>query len=111
MTKNILPIPEQFELFGQTIHINFVADLMYRKDAYGETNPRNNTINLQKHTQSIQILRTVIEVTYLHEVIHLICLALGEEEFGQDETRVDRWANALHQIFISSKYENEDNAK
>lgn len=113
MKKNTIKIPTQFELFGQTIKVEWVEELNDKSGAKGETRYRENKISLQKNNKAFTHLKSDAEVTYIHEVLHWVLNTLGEDEFNRDENRVDRLAHALHQVFVTSVYgrKKEDNTK
>jgi hypothetical protein len=92
-------IPEQIQLMGQTIDIEWDTQLVHEHDALGLAEYRMRKIKLQPSTEVYPVPRQVIEQAYLHEVVHCIFHALGEDEMRSDEKLVDGIAGLLYQVF------------
>lgn len=105
-------IPEQFQIFGQTIKIKFIPTLKHTEEIIGEMNYRKNEIRIQESTSTICRPQTQLERTYLHEVMHLIFNELGDFTINDkilrdDECLINLLGNMLHQILKTSVYEVE----
>jgi hypothetical protein len=103
MKKNKIKIPVEFELFGQTIKIEWDEELHNKTGTKGLSLARENRIRLQKDCKAYTHLESDIEVTYLHEVLHWVFNLLGEFDLSNDEQKVDRIAHALHQVLALRK--------
>lgn len=99
-----MQIPRTFQLFGQTITVQFVDDLIEGEDSVGLSLYRKNLIQLQGPTASFTRPSTQIESTFFHELMHYIFYALDEEEMRKDEKLVDNIGRLLHQAFTTARY-------
>lgn len=104
MKKNKLEIPKEFDLFGETINIEFDRELANRENANGMAHYRYSKIVLQTNEGANPRKHTQIEQSYLHEVVHFILDAMNEEELRTNEKFVNLFASLLHQVLITSKY-------
>jgi|ERR1019366_8440556 hypothetical protein len=95
-------IPERFNLYGLEITIEPSDTIMLTKQAIGYCEPQLSRIVLQQHTMDYPILRQNLEHTYLHELVHMILIELGEKELGDNEKFVDSFAGLLHQVHTTS---------
>ena len=96
-----LHIPASFWLYGQKIHVSMETDLIEEEDCVGEALYRKNMIRLQCNSPSVNRPGSHIEATFLHELIHMILYALGEDDLRKNEKLVDGMARLLHQAFIT----------
>ena len=94
-------IPASFWLYGQKISVVMVPALIEEQDAVGEALYRHNVIRIQGNTESVHRPGSHIEATFLHELIHMILYALGEDDLRKNEKLVDGMARLLHQAFIT----------
>jgi len=103
---NILKIPTSFQLFGQTIDVEWQSSLAQDRDGQaGQGWFRKNKIVLQLPCDGVQVERTFTEDTFLHELIHFILENIGSGDLGQDEKFVRAFAGLLHQALKTAKYE------
>lgn len=102
MTPKKFDIPASFWLHGQQFHVSMVPDLIETKDCVGEALYRCNAIRLQSHTVSVNRPVSHIEVTFLHELMHCIFEALGEDELRQNALLVNGIALLLHQALVTA---------
>ena len=98
-----MKIPKKFKILGYTIKVKYKKDLCALNDVYGFAEYRKNTIRLQK-VMGIYT-KNQIEATFYHEVVHFILNAMGEDELKSNEKFVGLFADMLHQIEKTSKYE------
>ncbi len=96
-----MKIPDKFMLMGREIEVRWRDDLADREDASGNASWRRGRIELQGSCVGHEIARGYIEQSYLHELTHLILLAMGQEEVSEDEDFVDMFSNLLHQAVVS----------
>ena len=96
--------PKEFKIFGQTIKIKYKDTLVQESDQVGQAGFRTNEIILQRNGKNIFRPIEQMQQTYLHEVMHMIFNQIGECELRDNEKVVDLIANALHQVFTTSKY-------
>lgn len=98
-------IPTQFNLLGHTIRVVFVDKLMSEHDLIGEARYLKNEIALQSRMPGIELLRSDIEQSFLHELVHFILNYMGENELRKNEKFVDLFAGMLHQTLITQEGE------
>lgn len=97
-------IPERFQLFGQTVTVQYKPDLGARDNAVGEALQRENVVLLQPDVPGVLPRPwTQVEVVYLHEVVHFILGGIARDDLDEDEQFVLLMANALHQVLTSSE--------
>jgi len=101
-------IPDQFQIFGQTITVKFVQDLTDKTDLVGGYSNRHNIIKLQTNTNGCQRQLTQIEETFFHELVHNIYQAMGEKKLSENETHVGLFASLLHQALSTAVYLEEE---
>ena len=101
---NRIKIPKRFKIFGQTIEVEFVDDLVQSHDNRGEAYFRRNKILIQEDCKGVRTTREQIEQVFLHEVIHIVFNELREDVMRDNEPLVDRIASALHQVFQTAEY-------
>lgn len=99
-----MQIPKVFELFGQTITVEFVDDLVEEHEAYGLAILKKNTIQLQTSNAGIKRPDTQIEQTFLHELTHYIYSAMGEAKLHDNEKHIELFSQLLHQALTTQKY-------
>ena len=98
-------IPASFWLYGQKIHVSMTPDLIERENATGQALYRRDVIEIQANSNSINRPRSHIEVTFLHELLHMIFYVMGEDDLRNNEQMIDEIAKLLHQSFITSEGE------
>lgn len=96
-------IPASFWLYGQKIYVSMSPDLIERENATGQALYRRDVIEIQANTISINRPRSHIEVTFLHELLHMILYAMGEDDLRNNESMIDEMAKLLHQAFITAE--------
>ena len=96
-------IPKIFKLFGNKIRVRWVSTLISTDRLYGRTDFVRFRIFLQSRKEGAPLTRRVREQAFWHETTHQILSAIGENEFNDDEARVERLAQAIHQVLRTSK--------
>lgn len=86
---------ESFQLFDNTITIDYDPNLSRNKDIVGEASYRKQIITLQTpcDTHTYQALRT----TFWHEFFHMACENLGYSNLAKDEQLMELLARATSQ--------------
>lgn len=102
--KNVVPIPRQFSLMGQTIIVEYSDELVSKKDVYGSTEYLENKIVLQPRVAGCDIPLSQIEQSFLHELVHWIFRILKRDDL-QNEALVEQVSGLLHQMFKTAEYE------
>lgn len=97
-------IPKSFELFGQTITVEFVDDLVEEQEAHGISSLKKNLIQLQSTNAIVKRPITQIEQTFLHELVHNIYSAMGETKLCNNEKHIELFSQLLHQALTTQKY-------
>lgn len=109
MNKKSNLIPKETELLGRKIKVFYDSPLIRSKEGYyGYTNVVNCDIHIATSMESIEIPRSEQEITYLHEIFHLLFSKLGYEDrierAGIDiEKIVEDFAVGIHQILTKAK--------
>ena len=96
-------IPKAFKLFGNKIRVKWVSSLISTDRSYGRTDFVRFKILLQQCVRGCSLSRRGCEQAFWHETVHQILSALGENEFNDDEARVERLSQAIHQVLRTSK--------
>lgn len=106
-------IPESFMLHGQVINVKSIADLIFSRGAYGQANYSNNQIYIQLSNDAIPVPKTVVEETFIHEMIHHIINHLPEKyhELNSDEDFVEGFGQLLHQALTTQEGDILDNER
>lgn len=90
-------IPKKFKIFGETYKVKQLLKVD-KEGNWGEHDPSGNIIKIKKDLQEDQK-----EQAYLHEIVHCILTHLNYEKLNNNETFVDTFAKALHQILKTSE--------
>lgn len=98
-----MKLPKQFQLFGKTIDIVEVDNLIQRSDADGLCDYRLGQISIQTNKNGWQRKEDQIEQALWHEITHAIFDAIGEDKLKEDERLVDLFSSALHQVIKTLK--------
>ena len=90
-------IPKQFKIFGLTIKVKqpWKVD---KDDNWGEASIAKKTIKVKRSLNKEQK-----EVTYLHELTHIILDSLEYNDLSHDEDFVERFSKALHQALTTQE--------
>lgn len=99
-----MQIPYEYQIFGQTIKVEFSETLTDEMDLVGSFSQRHNLIKLQDHTAGIKRIPSQLEESFCHELIHNIYRAMDEKKLAANEKHVDLFANLLHQALSTAKY-------
>lgn len=103
-------------LHGQVINVKPIVDLIFSRGAYGQANTANNQIYIQISTDSCPIPKTIVEETFIHELIHQILHHMPQkyQDLNEDEDFVEGFGQLLHQALTSQEgntLENERTTK
>lgn len=88
---------------GYTITVEATKDLRIANGAIGQADFDHLNILLQEHSVLFPRLRTSIEHTYIHELVHWLFYLSGKKDLNDDEVFVDVFAGLLHQVLTTSK--------
>lgn len=105
--KPMVGIPTHFKLFGKTVTVKGDHSIYRTKGCMGLAKPHECEILLLPHNDLIPRTGADLLGTYLHEVVHLIFHAIGEDDLCGSETTVNLLGSVLAQAFLSAEYENE----
>jgi len=94
-------IPKKFNLLGAEIKVVLDNDYMDDQKCYGQIEYKTNTIYISDKAHGKRIDQSEIEVTFLHELSHLIMNRCGYTKLQNDEVFIDRMARALHQCLTT----------
>ena len=101
-------IPKSFQLQGHTIQVVFDNEDCEKRKFCRYADLNGNKIVLATKVFEDKFPKTKIEQTFIHEVIHHILEALGENKLNDNEKFVDGFAGHLHQILSTFNYESEN---
>lgn len=90
-----MKIPEKIELMGMTIQTEYSDNLVAGSSNLGEAQYCLNKIILASNEN---VPRSVIEQTYIHELLHFILYFIAEDEINRNEALVSRLSNMLYQV-------------
>jgi len=99
----VMKIPKEFKLMGETIRVKYVSGLVFDTDNTGEAYFRRNEIRLQKNEDGWRINPEKTEHDFCHEVVHHILFKMSERELTNNEKFVDTFAGLLHQALTTQK--------
>lgn len=100
-----MQIPSSFTLLGRRINVIFDNDKMDKLGFLGQADPDFNKIYLaNKHKEEI-LPKEVIAHNFCHEAVHHILSLMGEEKLTANEKFVDLLGGLIHQMLITSKYD------
>lgn len=91
-----MKIPEIIELMGMTIQTEYSDNLVAGSSNLGEAQYCLNKIILASANNGIP--RSIIEQTYIHELLHFILYYLAEDDLNRNEALVSRLSNMLYQV-------------
>lgn len=95
-----MKIPKSFQLMGQPYNVMIVERWDWPEelsDAVGAFLPRVNKIRILRNS------RELMEHTYIHELLHAVFGALGEDKLSNNEKLVDAAAGLIHQALTTAK--------
>ncbi len=86
-------LPKSFQLLGltYTVHIVPQADWLH-DDAIGVFLPERRRIEVLDRVDEAGRIHV-----YLHELVHAILVAMGQDKLNEDEAFVDMFSGLLHQ--------------
>lgn len=90
-------IPRTFNLFGYTFKVKSPWKVD-KEDNWGEASIKNRWVKVKRGLNQEQR-----EITYLHEMTHIILDCLEYNDLSDDEDFVERFSKALHQVLTTSK--------
>lgn len=97
----LITIPQQFNLFGQPIHVEFSDTLIHKRDAKGEWKSRDSLIILQADTPGAPKTEASIGHTFCHELIHAILSKMKWSALEDDEQFVEIFSALLYEALSS----------
>lgn len=93
-----MKIPRRFTLLGTEFTVTIVpAEKWDESDAVAYCIPETATVKIKRNQQQM------MEHAYLHELMHLIVHAIGNEELYKDEAFIDMVSGLIHQALVTSK--------
>lgn len=98
-----MKIPKEFKLHGQTIKVVLDQDMSHREGNAGVSSYTENRIYIQPDNNGAKVSKTQIDHCFLHELVHHILNAMGEDELRGNEKFVDVFAALLHQYETTKK--------
>lgn len=101
---NQIRIPKSFQLFAQTIKVEFDPDLVFDSDARGVAAYRENLIKILSKDNEKRPDEQ-IEKSFYHELVHWILHLMSEDELSDNEKFVDTFALLLHQFHKTAEYD------
>lgn len=101
-----MEIPKKFKLFGETITVEYVSNLIEKEGRMGQSVYRENKIQLLDINNDIYSTKPFmhIEQTFYHELVHFILTKMNLNDLSEDEKFVDVFASLLHQVIVTAEY-------
>lgn len=103
-------IPEQFQLLGRTITVEYDNKLSFEHDWCGAACYNEDKIKILPASEMYPVTRGKIEATFCHELAHFLLYYSGDAINGKlegyihkDENFVELLGNILHQFFNTSR--------
>lgn len=94
-----MKIPTSFQLLGQKYTVKLITQSQWEDPScWGSFNPATREIHIldRGDTDNAQ--------TYMHEVVHVVLVAMGREKLNKDEAFVDLMGSMLQQILTTATY-------
>jgi|2_EtaG_2_1085320.scaffolds.fasta_scaffold00581_6 hypothetical protein len=98
-------IPKKLHLLGHEITVEYCNSLLHEEDKQGQARFRENKILILPSTPDYPRIRSDIEVTFCHELIHWVLMFLGRDDLNSDELFVSQFSQLLHQALKTSEGE------
>ena len=97
-------IPDEFQILGHTVKIQRVDSIDSPEGIthLGYSDYQVCLLSIRNSDDELELCESCIEQTYLHEVVHFILGAMGEDKLNDNEKFVDTFAGLLHQILKTS---------
>ena len=99
-----MKIPKSFELFGQTIRVNYDDAQCKKGDCYGYVIWVQNSITLSETDDEYKVCDEHLSQTFLHEFYHFVLKKSGYNNLADNEVLVNSLANAHQQLYKTAKY-------
>lgn len=96
-TKN--PLPTSFSCMGTEWNVVRMPGLITLSNCMGQTRHVESEIYIDASLEGDQLYHT-----YYHELMHVLCNALGRQDLNNDEAFIDLMAGLLYQIDKTSQY-------
>jgi hypothetical protein len=90
-------IPEKFKQNGKTITVIIDDDYCNEEDIFGEADFTEKIITLCHIYKGKKLTKKTKELTYYHELIHLILDAIGRHNLKWNEDFVEEFAKKLYE--------------
>ena len=100
-----MKIPKRFKLYNHTVSVNVDPALLHKDDARGMAHYRDSRIDLQPVSETNPHPATYMEAAFCHELVHFLFWHSGYADDRQDEVKVERIAQLLHQALTTMEYE------
>lgn len=103
MNQSQITIPKRFLLFGMTIEVVMVDDLVDTEGYFGKSDFNKNEIFLQSPLPGIVNEEQFLSC-FFHELVHTILYHIGHAEY-ESELLASGIGGLLHQAFSTFSYE------
>lgn len=102
-----MKIPKRFKLMGRVINVDYDKKLIHEDDRRGASVFRENRVKLQSSSKEYPIVKSDLEQSFLHELVHWILYLSEEHKLNHNEKFVEMFSGLLHQALITMEYDNE----
>ncbi len=99
-----MKVPKEFKLFGETIKVVFDNTHCDKDRVYGTADVEQNIIYLQTENHGEKLPQSLIETTFLHELMHFIFDKLQYKDMSIDEKLIVQTSALLHQALTTADY-------
>lgn len=106
-----MKVPKSFNFQGHTIRVVYDNDRCAERNCVGLACYMENAIILADRADDKDLPESVKLHSYYHELLHFIFSATGQERLNSDEKFIDIAAGLLHQVLLTSKYDEDTDKK
>jgi hypothetical protein len=98
-----MQVPSRFNLLGREITVIYDTERCNARGAFGYADLSYDTIYLAEELDGKPIPTPTLAHTFLHEALHFMLDAMGENKLGNNEKFVDLLSGLMHQMLTTSQ--------
>jgi len=95
-------LPTSIQIFGQTITVEHVHNMVHLGDSFGDWDAKTNTIRVQ--AMGFGIPDDVCLQAFFHEQFHAMCTLAGHNDWSSNEQTTEMFGQLMYQCEKSRKY-------
>ena len=101
--ESICNFPKRIKFLGVKWDLSFVNDLITSNDHFAEISYNTHKIRIQNPQSGCELNNPMLDISFLHEIVHLLLHDMGYTELGTDEKFVDQLAHFLYAMQKDNK--------